>query len=40
MKYIPLMFYDDLQECMLQNMRLLETNEMKLLDPSILLEKM
>ncbi|TES96901.1 MAG: hypothetical protein E3J90_07545 [Promethearchaeota archaeon] len=38
MKYIPLLLYDDLQECMLQNMRLLETNELELLNPSILLE--
>jgi hypothetical protein len=38
-KYIPLLFYDDLQECMLQNLKLLETNEMNLLDPSFLAEK-
>jgi len=37
-KYIPLLFYDDLQECVLQNMRILKTNEMELLNPSILLE--
>ncbi|MFW9950428.1 MAG: hypothetical protein ACFFKA_09940, partial [Candidatus Thorarchaeota archaeon] len=37
-KYIPLLLYDDLQECMLQNLRLLENNEFNLLDPSILLE--
>jgi len=38
-KYIPLLFYDDLQECMLQNLKLLETNETNLLDPSYLAEK-
>ncbi|MFX0048482.1 MAG: hypothetical protein ACFE8G_10000 [Candidatus Hermodarchaeota archaeon] len=37
-KYIPLLLYDDLQECMLQNTALLEKNEIKLLDPSFLLE--
>jgi len=38
-KYIPLLFYDDLQECMLQNLTLLEKNETELLNPSFLLEK-
>ncbi|OLS15749.1 MAG: hypothetical protein RBG13Loki_0643 [Promethearchaeota archaeon CR_4] len=38
LKYIPLLFYDDLQECMLQNLKLLETNEHQLLDPSLLLD--
>ncbi|MFX1275736.1 MAG: hypothetical protein ACFFBP_07805 [Promethearchaeota archaeon] len=38
LKYIPLLLYDDLQECMLQNLKLLETNEYKLQNPSILLE--
>ncbi|NHJ23130.1 MAG: hypothetical protein EAX89_01045 [Candidatus Lokiarchaeota archaeon] len=38
-KYIPLLLYDDLQECMLQNLNLLETNEIEVLNPSILLEK-
>ena len=37
-KYIPLLFYDDLQECMLQNLNILETNEIELLNPSFLLE--
>jgi len=37
-KYIPLLLYDDLQECMLQNIALLERNEIKLLNPSLLLE--
>ncbi|MFX1328012.1 MAG: hypothetical protein ACFE91_07700 [Promethearchaeota archaeon] len=39
LKYIPLLFYDDLQECMLQNLKLLEMNEIKLLDPINLLNK-
>ena len=39
LKYIPLLFYDDLQECMLQNLKLLETNEVELLYPSYLLDK-
>jgi len=38
-KYIPLLFYDDLHECMLQNLKLLETNELELLSPSYLLNK-
>ena len=37
-KYIPLLLYDDLQECMLQNIALLEKNEVALLNPSLLLE--
>jgi len=38
-KYIPLLFYDDLLECMLQNAKTLEENSKEILDPSILLEK-
>jgi hypothetical protein len=38
-KYIPLLLYDDLQECMLQNLQLLKTNEVELLNPTTLLEK-
>jgi hypothetical protein len=38
-KYIPLLLYDDLQECMLQNLELLEENEKDLLNPKALLEK-
>ena len=38
-KYIPLLFYDDLQECMLQNLKYLEENEKIVLDPSILIEE-
>ncbi len=38
LKYIPLLLYDDLQECMLQNLKLLEINEREMLDPAILLD--
>ena len=38
-KYIPLLLYDDLQECMLQNLQLLEENKLELFNPTILLEK-
>ncbi|UCC18589.1 MAG: hypothetical protein JSV62_10830 [Promethearchaeota archaeon] len=38
-KYIPLLFYEDLLECMLQNLKNLENNSNKILDPSLLLEK-
>jgi len=38
-KYIPLLFYDDLQECMLLNLKYLEENEKTLFSPSILIEK-
>jgi hypothetical protein len=38
-KYIPLLFYDDLLECMLQNMKRLENGGDDLLDPSFLLDK-
>ena len=38
-KYIPLLFYDDLQECMLLNLKYLEDNEKTILNPSILVEK-
>ena len=37
-KYIPLLFYDDLQECMLLNLQCLEDNEKILLNPSLLIE--
>jgi hypothetical protein len=37
-KYIPLLFYDDLQECMLINLKKLEDNEKNILDPSTLIE--
>jgi len=33
------MFYDDLQECMLLNLKYLEENEKILLNPSILIEE-
>lgn len=38
-KYIPLLFYDDLQECMLQNLKRLEDNPDELLNPSYLLDQ-
>ena len=38
MKYIPLLFYDDLLECMLQNLEILKDFEGKIIDPLILLE--
>ncbi|MBN1803478.1 MAG: hypothetical protein JW891_18355 [Candidatus Lokiarchaeota archaeon] len=38
LSYIPLLFYDDLQECMIQNMKLLENGMSKLLEPSILID--
>jgi hypothetical protein len=38
-KYIPLLIYDDLLECMLQNLKRLKEYEGKILDPSFLLEQ-
>lgn len=38
MKYIPLLFYDDLLECMLQNLEILKDYEGKIINPSFLLE--
>jgi hypothetical protein len=38
-KYIPLLIYDDLLECMLQNLEKLEQGESEILDPSFLLEQ-
>jgi len=38
MKYIPLLFYDDLLECMLQNLETLKEFEGDIIDPSFLLE--
>ncbi len=37
-KYIPLLFYDDLLECMLMNLKKLEDGDVKLLDPSFLID--
>jgi len=37
-KYIPLLFYDDLLECMLQNIKRLEEGDKDLIDPSFLLD--
>ncbi|MHA2473200.1 MAG: hypothetical protein ACXAES_08205 [Promethearchaeota archaeon] len=39
MKYIPLLFYDDLLECMLQNLETLKEDNINILDPTFLLEK-
>ena len=38
-KYIPLLFYDDLLECMLQNLKILDKGDGNILDPSFLLDK-
>jgi len=38
LKYIPLLFYDDLLECMLQNLKSLKDFEGEIIDPSFLLE--
>ncbi len=38
-KYIPLLFYDDLLECMLQNLKTLEDGEEEILDPSLLVDQ-
>lgn len=37
-KYIPLLFYDDLLECMLQNIKKLEEGDKDIIDPSFLLD--
>ncbi|TFG25904.1 MAG: hypothetical protein EU533_00425 [Promethearchaeota archaeon] len=38
-QYIPLLFYDDLLECMLQNIAILENEEGEIISPSSLIEK-
>ena len=38
-KYIPLLIYDDLQECMLLNLKYLEENEKTIINPSSLIEE-
>ncbi len=38
-KYIPLLFYDDLLECMLLNLKKLDEGDDNILDPSFLLDK-
>jgi hypothetical protein len=38
MKYIPLLIYDDLLECMLQNLETLKDFEGDIIDPSFLFE--
>jgi len=35
LKYIPLLFYDDLLECMLQNLKKLKEGDVEILDPSL-----
>ena len=37
-KYIPLLFYDDLLECMLQNIAILEDDKVDIMNPSNLIE--
>ncbi|MFW9987537.1 MAG: hypothetical protein ACFFC3_02690 [Candidatus Odinarchaeota archaeon] len=37
-KYIPLLLYDDLLECMLQNLKILEDGNENILDPSYILD--
>ncbi|MFX0039463.1 MAG: hypothetical protein ACFFCY_10435 [Promethearchaeota archaeon] len=39
LKYIPLMFYDDLLECMLLNVEKLDDGEENILDPSFLIDQ-
>ena len=38
-KYIPLLFYDDLLECMLYNLKKIEESDDNILDPSFLLDQ-
>ncbi|MFX0106589.1 MAG: hypothetical protein ACFE75_14030 [Candidatus Hodarchaeota archaeon] len=38
-KYLPLLFYDDLLECMLQNLKILDEEDKEILDPSLLLDQ-
>ncbi|MFX1303570.1 MAG: hypothetical protein ACFE9X_09455 [Promethearchaeota archaeon] len=38
-KYLPLLFYDDLLECMLQNLNMLDKGKTDILDPSFLLDQ-
>lgn len=37
--YLPLLFYDDLLECMLQNLKKLEESDVEILNPSYLIDK-
>lgn len=39
LKYLPLLFYDDLLECMLQNLKKLQENEVEILNPSYLIDQ-
>ena len=38
-KYIPLLFYDDLLECILQNLKKLDEGDDNILDPTFMLDK-
>jgi len=39
LKYIPLLFYDDLLECMLQNLKKLKESDVEVLNPSYLIDQ-
>jgi len=39
LKYLPLLFYDDLLECMLQNLKKLKESEVEILNPSYLIDQ-
>lgn len=38
-KYLPILFYDDLLECMLLNLKILEERDENILDPSFLIDQ-
>jgi len=38
-KYLPILFYDDMLECMLLNLKILDEEDKEILDPSFLLEQ-
>lgn len=39
LKYLPLLFYDDLLECMLQNLKKLKESDVEILNPSYLIDQ-
>jgi hypothetical protein len=39
LKYLPLLFYDDLLECILQNLEIIKEGEVEILNPSYLLDQ-
>jgi len=39
LKYLPLLFYDDILECMLQNLKKLTESEVEILNPSYLIDQ-